>query len=85
MNKTKKTRLGFTLLMLVSALSMTACNDSDDTELNSNPSNPDSSLTDCMWQDGPNSKTNSGEDPLNFAYPDTNVSYWSSEFTVPEW
>jgi len=84
MNKTKKTRLGFTLLMLVSALSMTACNDSDDNELSSNPSNPDSSLTDCMWQDGPNSKTNSGEDPLNFAYPDTNVSYWSSEFTVPE-
>ena len=37
-----------------------------------------------MWQDSVTSKQHTGEDPLNYAFPDSNVTYWSSEFTVPE-
>ena len=65
---------------------LSACND-DDNRVQQSPVDQqpvDNALTDCMWQDGPSSKSNSGLDKMNFAYPDTNVNYWSSEFTIPE-
>lgn len=70
--------------MLLSSLFLTACNDSDDNDVVLGVTPPSETLTDCMWQDGPTSKSNTGADPRNFAYPDTNVNYWSSEFTIPE-
>ena len=82
MNKTFK--LSMLLLSVLGSIGLTACNDSDhDSTTVITPEQP-SVLTDCMWQNSFNSKSGTGEDPLNFAFPDTNVSYWSSEFTVPE-
>lgn len=68
---------------LMSCLTLSACNN-DDSDTQSNVTPPTSQLNDCMWQVGPNSTSNTGEDLRNFAYPDTNVNYWSSEFTIPE-
>lgn len=82
MNKTFK--LSMLVLSVLGSIGLTACNDSDhDSTTVITPEQP-SVLTDCMWQNSFNSKSGTGEDPLNFAFPDTNVSYWSSEFTVPE-
>lgn len=70
---------------VLSGLMLSACNDDDHhdtTELTPPP--VENALTDCMWQGGPTSKSNTGLDKMNFAYPDTNVNYWSSEFTIPE-
>ncbi|WP_234857005.1 hypothetical protein [Acinetobacter junii] len=75
-------RFSITVLSLLSGLMLAACNDSnnDGTSVETSPNQ----LTDCMWQDGPTSESGSGEDKMNFAYPDSNVYYWSSEFTIPE-
>ena len=70
------------LIAIVSTVGLTACND-DNSDINSLPELT-SDLTDCMWQDSFSSKSGTGEDPLNIAFPDSNVNYWSSEFTVPE-
>lgn len=68
---------------LLSCMALTACNDHDDSDqLVISP--PIEQLNDCMWQEGPTSKSNTGADLRNFAYPDSNVNYWSSEFTIPE-
>ncbi|MGN5764980.1 hypothetical protein ACNQO6_11605 [Acinetobacter calcoaceticus] len=83
MQRSKKINVGV-LLVVLGSVSLSACNESDDTNRVSTPSDTDSVLTDCMWQNSVTSKTHTGEDPLNFAFPDSNVSYWSSEFTVPE-
>lgn len=81
MSKTFK--INIMLLSVLASIGLTACNDSDNSEtVISSEQSPE--LTDCMWQNSFNSKSGTGEDPLNFAFPDTNVSYWSSEFSVPE-
>lgn len=79
----KKGYLSLLSLSMASCLVLTGCNDSDkSTETVMLP--PALPLTDCMWHEGPTSKKGSGEDPRNYAYPDSNVNYWSSQFTVPE-
>ena len=35
---------------------------------------------DCFWSLGPHS----GDPYINLAYPDSNVYYWASVFTMPE-
>lgn len=82
MNKTFK--LSMLVLSVLGSIGLTACNDSDHESTTVITPEQPSVLTDCMWQNSFNSKSGTGEDPLNFAFPDTNVSYWSSEFTVPE-
>ena len=81
-------KLGFSIkvlsLSVLSCLMLTACNDSNDDHDNTQIISPPTPVTDCMWQDGPTSKSGSGVDKMNYAYPDANVHYWSSEFTVPE-
>jgi len=72
------------LLTVIGSVGLSACNDSDDSTQVNKPTNPGTELTDCMWQDSVTSKQHTGEDPLNYAFPDSNVTYWSSEFTVPE-
>lgn len=81
----KKTLLG---LCLLNSLVLTACNDDND-HYAVQPKPPvdkpiDTVLSDCMWKEAATSRSHTGEDPLNFAYPDTNVNYWSSQFTIPE-
>lgn len=74
-------------LSVLSCLMLTACNDSndhDDAQVITPPVVTPTPVTDCMWQEGPTSKSGTGEDKMNYAYPDTNVNYWSSEFTIPE-
>ncbi|WP_353143385.1 hypothetical protein [Acinetobacter pragensis] len=72
-------------LSIFSSLMLSACNNSnDESDNNAQVITPPIPETDCMWQEGPSSRTGSGEDPMNFAYPDSNVNYWSSEFTIPE-
>ena len=75
-------------LAILSTLMLTACNDSNDDNDNAQVTPPiittPTPETDCMWQDGPDSKSGTGEDKMNYAYPDSNVNYWSSEFTIPE-
>ena len=79
----KKIKLNVVLLAVLSTIGLSACNSgSDDSDQAGSLAQPE--LTDCMWQDSFTSKSGTGEDPLNFAFPDSNVSYWSSEFTVPE-
>lgn len=79
----KKIKLNVVLLAVLSTIGLSACNSgSDDSDQAGSLVQPE--RTDCMWQDAFNSKSGTGEDPLNFAFPDSNVSYWSSEFTVPE-
>ncbi len=81
----KKFKINIILLALLGSLGLSACNDSNsDSEQTNTQPDPSVELTDCMWQDSFTSKSGTGEDPLNFAFPDSNVSYWSSEFTVPE-
>lgn len=80
--KFKKTLLG---LCLANSLILTACNDDNDyvaTLPVEKPTEP--VLSDCMWQEAATSRSHTGEDPMNFAYPDTNVNYWASQFTIPE-
>ncbi|KYQ83996.1 hypothetical protein AWW72_11385 [Acinetobacter sp. NRRL B-65365] len=83
MEKRNKVKTAIFLTVMGSA-GLTACNDDDHSSSASNPPPPVTELTDCMWQNSVTSKSHTGEDPLNFAFPDTNVNYWSSEFTVPE-
>lgn len=79
----KKIKLNVVLLAVLSTIGLSACNSgSDDSDQTGSLAQPE--RTDCMWQDSFSSKSGTGEDPLNFAFPDSNVSYWSSEFTVPE-
>ena len=72
------------LLAVISSIGLTACNDGSDSaatviEQTKAP------LTDCMWQDSASSQDGTGgENPMNYAFPESNVTYWSSEFTVPE-
>lgn len=74
----KKTMLG---LCLINTLALTACNDDNDASyVVAEPIQE----TDCMWTEAATSRNHSGEDPMNFAYPDTNVNYWAAQFTVPE-
>lgn len=82
MNKTFKMHV--VLLSVMTSIGLTACNDSDNSTAVISPPEQPSELTDCMWQNSFNSKSGTGEDPLNFAFPDSNVSYWSSEFTIPQ-
>ena len=83
MQRLNKLRIGI-ILTILGSVGLSACNDGDNTDWVGAPTNPEADLTDCMWQDSVSSKTHSGEDPLNFAFPDSNVTYWSSEFTVPD-
>ena len=83
--KTHKRTRHILALAILSSLSLSACNDHDNSDHQTAITPPATELlTDCMWQEGPTSKTNTGADLMNFAYPDTNVNYWSSEFTIPE-
>lgn len=82
----KKFKINIILLALLGSLGLSACNDSN-SDSEESQSQPDLSLeqTDCMWQDAPTSKKAiGGADPMNYAYPDSNVNYWSTEFTVPK-
>lgn len=77
-------KLNIVLTALLSTAGLTACGGgSDDSTVTVQPE-PPSALTDCMWQNSFSSKSGTGEDPLNIAFPDSNVNYWSSEFAVPE-
>lgn len=70
---------------IFSGLLLTACNDSNEQADENNqiitPSIPE---TDCMWREAATSRSHTGADSQNFAYPDTNVNYWASQFTIPE-
>ena len=77
-------KLNTILITILSALSLAACNDSNDHETVTTQPEESPLLTDCMWQNSFNSKSGTGEDPLNIAFPDTHVNYWSSEFVVPK-
>lgn len=78
--KLKTTVLSFAVF---SSLMLTACNDSDDNNTQVIKPTP-TPETNCMWREAATSRTHSGADPENFAYPDTNVNYWASQFTIPE-
>lgn len=70
---------------LLNCFILSACNNDDVSEEQTHTTTPPTTqLSDCMWQAGPDSKSNTGADLRNFAYPDTNVTYWSSEFTIPQ-
>lgn len=71
-------------LSLFSCLFMTACNNSDDDHNNTQITTPSIPETDCMWREAATSRSHTGTDPENFAYPDSNVNYWASQFTIPE-
>lgn len=80
--KTKK--LNILLFTVMSGLALSACNDNSDGS-KTVVENPKAELTDCMWQDSATSQDGTGgANPMNYAFPDSNVTYWSSEFTVPE-
>lgn len=80
----KTNKLSILLFTVISGLALTACNDSSDGSTIV-VDNPESELTDCMWQDSATSQDGTGgANPMNYAFPDSNVTYWSSEFTVPE-
>ncbi|WP_445403579.1 hypothetical protein [Acinetobacter vivianii] len=83
MEKFTKLRIGIWLIVLGS-MGLTACNDNGNSNyVSSQPSKTE--LTDCMWQDAVSSKDGTGgTNAMNYAYPDSNVTYWSSEFTVPK-
>ncbi|MDV2469249.1 hypothetical protein QR674_09630 [Acinetobacter chinensis] len=78
-------KLNIVLTAVLTSVGLTACGggSDDNSTVTVQPEQP-SALTDCMWQNSFSSKSGTGEDPLNIAFPDSNVNYWSSEFAVPE-
>ncbi|MCU4413180.1 hypothetical protein KTH71_03840 [Acinetobacter sp. WU_MDCI_Axc73] len=70
------------VIALSSTCFLTACHDDDDNDVAQ--ITPPPALTDCMWHDGVTSKSHTGEDAMNFAYPDTNVNYYTSQFSIPD-
>lgn len=79
-------KLNIVLTAVLTSVGLTACGGGSDenSTVTVQPEQP-SALTDCMWQDAPTSKKGiGGADSMNYAYPDSNVNYWSSEFVVPE-
>lgn len=83
MEKMNKLKVGILLTTVMGSITLSACNDNDDSERVTQP--PKAELTDCMWQNAVSSKDGTGgANPMNYALPDSNVNYWSSEFTVPE-
>ena len=86
-NNMKQLKAKLLTLSVLSCLMLTACNDSndhDDVQVITPPATIPTPTTDCMWREAATSRSHTGADPENFAYPDTNVNYWASQFTIPE-
>ncbi|RLZ07216.1 hypothetical protein EAH57_13410 [Acinetobacter sp. 2JN-4] len=84
MEKFSQLKIGI-LLTVIGSVGLSACNSDGSDNIKTGSNQAQSELTDCMWQDAVSSQDGTGgENPMNYALPDSNVSYWSSEFSVPE-